>query len=83
MEPLLAELRAIELREMQIEEEKAQLRRRKLELLLHTVPLHGLRGYSTRDDRAERELVLSRNAHIRTATNCLVIAKMAITAAMA
>lgn len=33
MEPLLAELRAIELREMQIEEEKAQLRRRKLELL--------------------------------------------------
>ena len=33
MEPLLAELRAIELREMQIEEEKAQLRRRKLALL--------------------------------------------------
>lgn len=33
MEPLLAELRAIELREMQIEEEKEQLRRRKLELL--------------------------------------------------
>lgn len=33
MEPLLAELRAIELREMQIEEEKVQLRRRKLELL--------------------------------------------------
>ena len=33
MEPLLAELRAIELREMQIEEEKTQLRRRKLELL--------------------------------------------------
>ena len=39
----------------------------KLDLLLHTVPLHGLRGYSTGDDRAERELVLSRNAHIRTA----------------
>lgn len=55
----------------------------KLDLLLHTVPLHGLRGYSTRDDRAERELVLIRNAHIRTATNCLVIAKMAIEAAMA
>ena len=55
----------------------------KLDLLLHTVPLHGLRGYSTGDDRAERELVLSRNAHIRTATNCLVIAKMAIEAAMA
>lgn len=33
MEPLLAELREIELREMQIEDEKAQLRRRKLELL--------------------------------------------------
>lgn len=33
MEPLLAELREIELREMQLEEEKAQLRRRKLELL--------------------------------------------------
>lgn len=32
---------------------------------------------------AERELVLSRNAHIRTATNCLVIAKMAIEAAIA
>lgn len=55
----------------------------KLDLLLHTVPLHGLRGYSTGDDRAERELVLSRNAHIRTATNCLVIAKMAIEAAIA
>lgn len=55
----------------------------KLDLLLHTVPIHGLRGYSTGDDRAERELVLSRNAHIRTATNCLVIAKMAIEAAMA
>ena len=55
----------------------------KLDLLLHTVPLHGLRGYSTGDDRAERDLVLSRNAHIRTATNCLVIAKMAIEAAMA
>ena len=55
----------------------------KLDLLLHTVPLHGLRGYSTGDERAERELVLSRNAHIRTATNCLVIAKMAIEAAMA
>lgn len=55
----------------------------KLDLLLHTVPLHGLRGYSTGDDRAERELVLSRNAHIRTASNCLVIAKMAIEAAMA
>ena len=55
----------------------------KRDLLLHTVPLHGLRGYSTGDDRAERELVLSRNAHIRTATNCLVIAKMAIEAAMA
>ena len=55
----------------------------KLDLLLHTVPLHGLRGYSTGDDRAERELVLSRNAHIRTATNCLVIARMAIEAAMA
>ena len=55
----------------------------KLDLLLHTVPLHGLRGYSTGDGRAERELVLSRNAHIRTATNCLVIAKMAIEAAMA
>lgn len=55
----------------------------KLDLLLHTVPLHGLRGYSTGDERAERELVLSRNAHIRTATNCLAIAKMAIEAAMA
>lgn len=55
----------------------------KLDLLLHTVPLHGLRGYSTGDDRTERELVLSRNAHIRTATNCLVIAKMAIEAAIA
>ena len=55
----------------------------KLDLLLHTVPLHGLRGYSTGDDRAERELVLSRNAHIRTATNCLVLAKMAIEAAIA
>lgn len=55
----------------------------KLDLLLHTVPLHGLRGYSTGDDRAERELVLSRNAHIRTATNCLVIAKMAIESAIA
>lgn len=55
----------------------------KLDLLLHTVPLHGLRGYSTGDDRAERELVRSRNAHIRTASNCLVIAKMAIEAAIA
>lgn len=55
----------------------------KLDLLLHTVPLHGLRGYSTGDGRVERELVLSRNAHIRTALNCLVIAKMAIEAAMA
>ena len=55
----------------------------KLDLLLHTVPLHGLRGYSTGDDRSERELVLSRNAHIRTATNCLVIAKMSIEAAIA
>ena len=33
MEPTLAELRAIEIREMQLDEEKAQLRRRKLELL--------------------------------------------------
>lgn len=33
MDSTLAELRAIELREMQLEEEKAQLRRRKLELL--------------------------------------------------
>lgn len=55
----------------------------KLDLLLHTVPLHGPRGYSTGDGRVERELVLSRNAHIRTASNCLVIAKMAIEAAMA
>ena len=51
----------------------------KLDLLLHTVPLHGLRGYSA----VEREMVLCRNAHIRTATNCLVIAKMAIEAAIA
>ena len=33
MDPTLAELRAIEIREMQLDEEKAQLRRRKLELL--------------------------------------------------
>ena len=55
----------------------------KLDLLLHTVPLHGLRGYSTGDDRSERELVLSRNAHIRTATHCLVIARVSIEAAIA
>ena len=55
----------------------------KLDLLMQTVQLHGLRGYSTGDDKAERDLVQSKNAHIRTAVNCLIMAKLALAAAMA
>ena len=50
---------------------------------MQTVQLHGLRGCSTDDEKVERDLVQSQNVHIRTATNCLVIAKMAIEAAIA
>ena len=55
----------------------------KLDLLMQTVQLHGLRGCSTDDEKVERDLVQSKNAHIRTAVNCLIMAKLAITAAMA
>lgn len=55
----------------------------KLDLLMQTVQLHGLRGYSTGDEKVERDLVQSQNAHIRTAVNCLIMAKLALTAAMA
>lgn len=55
----------------------------KLDLLMQTVQLHGLRGYSTGDEKLERDLVQSQNAHIRTAVNCLIMAKLALAAAMA
>ena len=55
----------------------------KLELLMQTVQFHGLRGYSTGDEKVERDLVQSQNAHIRTAVNCLIMAKLALAAAMA
>lgn len=55
----------------------------KLDLLMQTVQLHGLRGYSTGDEKIERDLVQSQNAHIRTAVNCLIMAKLALAAAMA
>lgn len=55
----------------------------KLDLLMQTVQLHGLRGYSTADEKLERDLVQSQNAHIRTAVNCLIMAKLALAAAMA
>lgn len=55
----------------------------KLDLLMQTVQLNGLRGCSTDDEKIERDLVQSKNAHIRTAVNCLIMAKLALTAAMA
>ena len=55
----------------------------KLDLLMQTVQLHGLRGCSTADEKVERDLVQSQNAHIRTAVNCLIMAKLALAAAMA
>lgn len=55
----------------------------KLDLLMQTVQLHGLRGYSTGDEKLERDLVQSQTAHIRTAVNCLIMAKLALAAAMA
>lgn len=35
------------------------------------------------DEKVERDLVQSQNAHIRTAVNCLIMAKLALAAAMA
>lgn len=55
----------------------------KLDLLMQTVQLHGLRGCSTDDEKLERDLVQSQNARIRTAVNCLIMAKLALAAAMA
>ncbi len=55
----------------------------KLDMLMQTVQINGLRGYSTGDDKAELNLVQSRNAHIRTAVNCLIMAKLALSAATA
>ena len=55
----------------------------KLDLLIQTVQLHGLTGYSSGDEKLMRDLVKARNAHIRTASNCLIMAKMAISAALA
>lgn len=55
----------------------------KLDLLMQTVQINGLRGCSTDDEKVERDLVQSQNAHIRTAVNCLIMAKFALSAAMA
>ena len=55
----------------------------KLDLLIQTVQLHGLTGYSSGDEKLMRDLVKARNAHIRTASNCLIMAKLAISAALA
>lgn len=55
----------------------------KLDLLMQTVQINGLRGYSTNDEKVERDLVQSKNAHIRTAVNCLIMAKLALAAAIA
>lgn len=55
----------------------------KLDLLMQTVQINGLRGCSTADEKLERDLVQSQNAHIRTAVNCLIMAKLALAAAMA
>ena len=55
----------------------------KIDLLVQTVQFYGLRGYSTGDEKIERDLVQSKNAHIRTAVNSLIMAKLALSAAMA
>lgn len=55
----------------------------KLDLLIQTVQLHGLTGYSIGTEKTERELIQSKNAHILAASNCLIMAKQAIKAALA
>ena len=55
----------------------------KLDLLIQTVQLGGLQGFSTADDPTIQALVKSRNAHILAASNCLIMAKQAIKAALA
>ena len=55
----------------------------KIDLLIQLVQLGGLRGFSTADDPTMQALVKSRNEHIRAASNCLIMAKQAIKAALA
>lgn len=55
----------------------------KIDLLIKTVQLGGLHGFSTADDPTMQALVKSRNEHIRAASNCLIMAKQAIKAALA
>jgi len=54
-----------------------------LDMLIQLVQLGGLHGFSTADDPTMQALVKSRNEHIRAASNCLIMAKQAIKAAMA
>lgn len=56
---------------------------RRLRLLVQTVQLHGLHGIAADDDAVDRKLTELRNAHIRQAADCLLVAKCAITAALA
>lgn len=56
---------------------------KKLELLCQTVQLAGLSSTSLGGERAERLLTESRNRHIRTAVNCLIMANMALEYAIA
>lgn len=55
----------------------------KIDLLIQTIQLHGLTGYSIGTEKTERELIQSKNAHILAASNCLIMAKQAIKAALA
>lgn len=55
----------------------------KLDRIMQTVQLHGLTGYSTSDPKTAIDLVRAKNAHILMATNCLIMTKMSISAAMA
>lgn len=56
---------------------------KKLELLCQTVQLTGLSSTTLGGERAERLLTESRNRHVRTAVNCLIMANMALEYAIA
>ena len=56
---------------------------KKLELLCQTVQLAGLSSTSLLAERTEQKLIKSRNDHIRTAVNCLIMANMALEYAIA